>query len=196
MPLSLYSRERPNTHCTGRWVGSRPGLGGCGKSCPYRDSVPGPSKPQRVTIPPTLSRSTLCNIIMSFVLGSVKFVKRLFYYPSVLASSTPLMDNRRCTVYNTHYWKVIKPEFMLSVLYWALTESKNIGNKIVGLYAMYILSHEDMFGVRLTQGRDKWSTFVWTLMVTRVTYMRSIFGFSRRTLLNGVTYLIRFALLM
>jgi len=52
---------------------------------------------------------------------------------------------------------------------------------------MYILSHEDTFGVRLTQDRDKWSTLVWTLMVIRVTYMRSIFGFSRRSLLRGTT---------
>ena len=35
--------ERPGTHCTGGWVGPRAGLDGCGKSRPYRDSIPGPS---------------------------------------------------------------------------------------------------------------------------------------------------------
>ena len=28
----LYPRERPGTHCTGGWVGSRAGLDGCGKA--------------------------------------------------------------------------------------------------------------------------------------------------------------------
>jgi hypothetical protein len=31
-PRPLYPRERPGTHCTGGWVGSRAGLDGCGKS--------------------------------------------------------------------------------------------------------------------------------------------------------------------
>jgi len=29
---ALYPRERPGTHCTGRWVGRRAGLDRCGKS--------------------------------------------------------------------------------------------------------------------------------------------------------------------
>jgi len=37
--------ERPGTHCTGGWVGPRAGLDRCGKSHPYRDSIPGPSSP-------------------------------------------------------------------------------------------------------------------------------------------------------
>ena len=32
-------------------MGSRAGLDGCGKSRPYRDSIPGPSIPQPVAIP-------------------------------------------------------------------------------------------------------------------------------------------------
>ena len=39
-PGRLYPRERPATHCTGAWVGSRAGLDGCGKSRPHRDSIP------------------------------------------------------------------------------------------------------------------------------------------------------------
>ena len=33
-PGPLYSRERPDTHCIGGWVGHRDGLEGCGKSRP------------------------------------------------------------------------------------------------------------------------------------------------------------------
>jgi hypothetical protein len=32
-PWPLYSRERPGSHCIGGWVGSRAGLGGCGRYC-------------------------------------------------------------------------------------------------------------------------------------------------------------------
>ena len=34
MPRPLYPRERPDTHCTGGWVGPRAGLDGCGKISP------------------------------------------------------------------------------------------------------------------------------------------------------------------
>jgi hypothetical protein len=33
-------REWLGTHYTGRWVGSRAGLDGCGESHPYRESIP------------------------------------------------------------------------------------------------------------------------------------------------------------
>jgi hypothetical protein len=38
-PQSLYSRERPGTHCTGGCVGRRAGLDECGKYFPRRDSI-------------------------------------------------------------------------------------------------------------------------------------------------------------
>jgi hypothetical protein len=38
-PRSLYSRERPGTHCIGSWVGPRANLDGCGKSRLHRDST-------------------------------------------------------------------------------------------------------------------------------------------------------------
>jgi len=41
-------------------VGRRAGLDGCGKSCPHRYSIPGPSWPQWVAIPTALSRPILC----------------------------------------------------------------------------------------------------------------------------------------
>jgi hypothetical protein len=55
-PRPLYPRERPGTHCTGGWVGPRAGLDVFEKSLPYRDSIPGPSSPQPVTILTELSR--------------------------------------------------------------------------------------------------------------------------------------------
>jgi len=58
-PLPL---QRPDTYFTGGWVGPRAGLNGCRKSrspSPHRDSIPGPSSPQSVAIPNTLSRPTL-----------------------------------------------------------------------------------------------------------------------------------------
>jgi hypothetical protein len=44
-PRPLYPWERPGTHCIGSRVGTRAGLDECGKSHPYRDSIPGPSSP-------------------------------------------------------------------------------------------------------------------------------------------------------
>ena len=38
-------RERPGTHCTGGWVGTRAGLDRCGKYRHHRDSIPGTSCP-------------------------------------------------------------------------------------------------------------------------------------------------------
>jgi hypothetical protein len=37
--------KRPGIHCTGRWVGLKAGLDGCGKSRPHRYSIPGPPSP-------------------------------------------------------------------------------------------------------------------------------------------------------
>jgi hypothetical protein len=39
----LYLRERPGTHCTGGWVGTRAGMDVCETSRPHWDSIPGPS---------------------------------------------------------------------------------------------------------------------------------------------------------
>jgi len=43
---------------TGRWVGKRAGVDGCGKSRPHQDSILGPSSLLRVAIPTALSRPT------------------------------------------------------------------------------------------------------------------------------------------
>jgi hypothetical protein len=40
-PLPLYPRERPDTHCTGGWVGPRAGLDVCEKSHPTGIRSPG-----------------------------------------------------------------------------------------------------------------------------------------------------------
>jgi hypothetical protein len=57
-PRPLCPMERPSTHCIGELVGPRAGLDGCGKSRPYRDSIPGPSSPYRVEKLTELSRHT------------------------------------------------------------------------------------------------------------------------------------------
>ena len=38
-------QQKPGTHYTGGWVGSRAGLDRCGKSRTHRDSISGPSSP-------------------------------------------------------------------------------------------------------------------------------------------------------
>ena len=45
-PRSLYSRERPCTHCTGGWVGPRAGLDGCAKSR-LPNGIRSPDRPAR-----------------------------------------------------------------------------------------------------------------------------------------------------
>jgi len=42
---ALYPRERPGTHLTGGWVGSRAGLDRCGKISSPPGFDPGPSSP-------------------------------------------------------------------------------------------------------------------------------------------------------
>ena len=54
-PRPLYPRERPGTHCTRGWVGSRAGLDGCGKSRPPPGFDPR-------TVQPVASRYTDCAI--------------------------------------------------------------------------------------------------------------------------------------
>ena len=72
-PRPLYPREIPGTHCTGGWVGPRAGLDGWGKSSLHRDSIPGPSSPQRVAIPTEIFRP-----------GG----KRIFKYMTILLNKT------------------------------------------------------------------------------------------------------------
>jgi hypothetical protein len=44
-PAAFYPRERPDTHCTGGWVGPRAGLDKCGKSPPT--GIRSPRRPAR-----------------------------------------------------------------------------------------------------------------------------------------------------
>jgi len=53
-PAAIYPQERPGTNCTGGWVGPRAGLDGCGKSRPYRDSIPDRPARSSVAIPTEL----------------------------------------------------------------------------------------------------------------------------------------------
>jgi hypothetical protein len=54
-------RFTPGTNRRGGPVGPRAGLQGCGKSRPHRDSILGPSSPQRVFIPTVM----LCTTALS-----------------------------------------------------------------------------------------------------------------------------------
>jgi len=49
-PYALPPGKRQDTKCTGGCVGPRVGLDGCEKSRSQRDSIPGPSRPQRVAV--------------------------------------------------------------------------------------------------------------------------------------------------
>jgi len=44
-PAVLTPGKRQGTHFTVGWVGPKAGLDGCGKPCPHRDAIPGPSSP-------------------------------------------------------------------------------------------------------------------------------------------------------
>jgi hypothetical protein len=44
-PRQFYRRERAGNLCIRGWMDHRAGMDGCGKSLPYRDSIPGPSCP-------------------------------------------------------------------------------------------------------------------------------------------------------
>ena len=55
---TLTSGKRPGAHCIEGSMDPRVGRDTCGKSCPYRDSIPGPSSQWRGAIPTELSRPT------------------------------------------------------------------------------------------------------------------------------------------
>jgi hypothetical protein len=59
-PGRFIPGKQTRYHCTGGCVGLETGLDGCGKSCPHRDSMHGPSSPWRVVIPTEPSRPTDC----------------------------------------------------------------------------------------------------------------------------------------
>ena len=43
--------KRSDNHCIGDRVSHRAGMDRCGKYCPHRDSIPGPSVPYQVAKP-------------------------------------------------------------------------------------------------------------------------------------------------
>ena len=57
-PATLPLGKTTGTHCTGGWVGPIAGVGDREKSRHHRDSIPGPSNPQRVIIHTELTRPT------------------------------------------------------------------------------------------------------------------------------------------
>ena len=63
-PRSLCPGKRPGTHFIGEGVDLWDGKDVCGKPRPHRIQIPGPSSPQRVATPTTLSWLTIITIIM------------------------------------------------------------------------------------------------------------------------------------
>jgi len=69
-PRPLYPQERPGTYCAGSWTGTMAGLEGCARNiAPHRDSIPGPSSPQRVTILTELSRPTFYIYLFIYIVN-------------------------------------------------------------------------------------------------------------------------------
>ena len=66
-PVRFTPRKRRVTNCRGVWVSPRAVLDGCGKSRPYRHSIPGSSSQRRVAIPTELFRLNLfqCTQVIS-----------------------------------------------------------------------------------------------------------------------------------
>ena len=101
-PRPLYPRERPGTHCTGGWVSPRAGLDGCIKFRLHRNSIPGPSSPQRVAIPTELFRPTQLDIVGEFfrrvwdfssMFNSLLITPEfLFYFQCISAYGVQLTD--------------------------------------------------------------------------------------------------------
>jgi len=69
-PCPFTPGKRPNTHCTGAWLGPWAGLDRCRKSRPYWNLIRGPSSPYRVSILTTVSQIpyTALSVFISYVL--------------------------------------------------------------------------------------------------------------------------------
>jgi hypothetical protein len=81
-PRPLYPRERPDTHCTGGWVGLRAGLDRWGKSRP-----PQRLDPRTVQPVATLSRPNLSDNIIKWT----SFPAISISFPCVLPLSSPFL---------------------------------------------------------------------------------------------------------
>ena len=62
LPHYFTRGKGPGVNSEGGWVGPRAGLEGSGKPCLHLYSIPGPSSPQRPSIPTMLCRSTLLSL--------------------------------------------------------------------------------------------------------------------------------------
>jgi hypothetical protein len=75
-PTALYTWERPGTHCTGGWFGSRAGLDRCGKSRLHRDPIA--DRPARcsVAIPTELPCPYI--LYIKYIIHIIVHIKDLF----------------------------------------------------------------------------------------------------------------------
>jgi hypothetical protein len=129
-PAALPPGKRPGTYCTYGWVSPRAGLGRCGKSCSHRESIPGPSSPQRIAIPTELSRparwTPSCTIICThtqFRLAPV-LPKRNYWVSRGVTTSENIHNRRRIprykrylyqndTTWNTNYRDICESQFLM-----------------------------------------------------------------------------------
>jgi hypothetical protein len=85
-PAASPPGKRPGIHCIGDWVGPRAALDGCGKSCPYWDSIPRLSSSWRVAVPTlaVLAHEQLVdiyrNVRFALMLTYVQFMIMLIEY--------------------------------------------------------------------------------------------------------------------
>jgi hypothetical protein len=101
----FYPQDIPRTFCTGGWVGKMAGLDGCGRSCPHRDSIPGPSSSKRVAIPTELSRPTVVDMYNSVSYGSYKFERTEFHCFTVHFNSLCVMVQQMHLYVTKHQFK-------------------------------------------------------------------------------------------
>jgi hypothetical protein len=77
-PRPVYPRKILGTHFIGGWVGYRAGLNGCRKSHIHRDSIPGPSSLQRVSIPTELFWPSQENHIIPYLLYESVSIPKMY----------------------------------------------------------------------------------------------------------------------
>ena len=122
-PGRTLLRERPGTHFTGGGVGLRDGLDRCGESRPHRDSIPGPSSPQRVAIPTTLSGPQILVLNFHIYIGYFWMSREFFFFVKLLVFCYILLHYiskempvklRFFIIQNIHYFLFL-PSFAVTV---------------------------------------------------------------------------------
>jgi hypothetical protein len=110
-PAALPPGKRLGTYCIDGWVSPRAGLGGCGKSCSHRESIPGLSSPQRIAIPTQLSRpdrwtpscTTTCMHTQFWLVPVLP--KRSYWVSRGVTTSENIHNRRRIARYKRYLYR-------------------------------------------------------------------------------------------